>query len=155
MFMRNPQSLLIVVFFLSCTADHANDNAIRTEVANTMERYMIASRAANANAISSFYTDDAVLFEPGIKPIQTRDSIRAFLSSFPGVRVDSAVAIPDTIEVFEDIVFLWGSYFERLSFPGQPESEQHGRFVTQWVRQANGDWLIKRFFRVPITTLTF
>jgi hypothetical protein len=62
-------------------------------------------------------------------------------SSFPGVRVDVATATPDTIEVFGDKAFLWGSYFERLSFPGQPVSEQHGKFVTEWVRQTDGRWL--------------
>jgi len=57
-------------------------------------------------------------------PIRTRDSIRAFVASFPGVRVDIATATPDTIEVYGGTAFLWGSYFERLAFPGQPVSEQ-------------------------------
>lgn len=36
------------------------------------------------------------------------------------------------------------------SFPGQPVSEQHGRFVMEWVRQADGRWLIQRYYRVPL-----
>lgn len=85
-----------------------------------------------------------------VHPIQTRDSIRAFIASFPGVRVEIATATPDTIEVHGGTAFLWGSYFERLGFAGQPVSEQHGKFVTQWVRQLDGTWLIQRFFRAPL-----
>ncbi|MGH7645888.1 MAG: hypothetical protein ACREMR_09915 [Gemmatimonadales bacterium] len=72
------------------------------------------------------------------------------MASFPGVRVEVATATPDTIEVYGRTAFLWGRYFERLAFPGQPVSEQHGRFVTQWVRPPDGTWLIQRCFRVPI-----
>ena len=149
--------LSIPVFILSCASpsrdpDPAAEAATRAEVANTMQRYMVAARAVNAEAISSFYTPTAILFEPGINPIEGKESIRAFIASFPGVKVDSATATPDTIEVFGGTAFLWGSYFERLSFPGQPVSEQHGKFVTEWVRQTDGQWLIQRNFRVPVTT---
>ena len=64
--------------------------------------------------------------------------------------VDSAESMPETIEVFGDTALLWGTYFEKLSFPGQPVSEQHGRFVMEWVRQADGRWLIQRYYRVPL-----
>lgn len=117
-----------------------------------MQRYQVAARAVNPDSIAAFYTPTAVLFEPGINPVHTRDSIRAFIASFPGVRVDVATATPDTIEVWGGggTALLWGSYFERITFPGQPLSEQRGKFVAQWVRQADGTWLIHRLFRVPI-----
>jgi len=139
---------------LACTAPAASDDATdeaatRREVEAALQRYQAAARTVNADSIAPFYTPTATLFEPGIKPIQTRDSIRAFIASFPGVRVDSATATPDTIEVFGGTAYLWGSYFEKLAFPGQPESEQHGRFVMEWVRQPDGAWLIHRLFRVP------
>ncbi|MGH7426792.1 MAG: hypothetical protein ACREJ4_00215 [Candidatus Methylomirabilaceae bacterium] len=47
-----------------------------------------------------------------------RGIVRAFIASFPGVRVDSATAMPDTIEVWGGAALLWGFYFERLAFPG-------------------------------------
>ena len=131
-------------------ADAADAAATRREVAAALQRYQVAARTVNADSVAAFSAPTAILFEPGINPIQTRDSIRAFMASFPGVRVDSATATPDTIEVFGGTAYLWGSYFERLSFPGQPQSEQHGRFVMQWVRQPDGTWLIQRLFRVPV-----
>ena len=70
--------------------------------------------------------------------------------SGPGVRVDSAAVWPDTIEVFDGTALYWGRYFERLAFPGQPVSEQHGKFVIEWVRRPTGEWLIQRYYRVPM-----
>lgn len=144
-------------FLLSCSSssqdpDPATEAATRAEIVDAMQRYMVAARAVNADEIAAFYTPTAILFEPGINPIEGRETIRAFIASFPGVKVDSATTTPDTIEVFGGTAFFWGSYFERLSFPGQPVSEQHGKFVIEWVRQADGQWFIQRNFRVPVTT---
>jgi uncharacterized protein (TIGR02246 family) len=124
----------------------------RREVAEAMQRYMVAARAVDPAGMAAFFTPTGVLFEPGIFPIVTRDSIRSFLASFPGVRVDSATATPDTIEMRDDVALLWGSYFERLAFPGQPVSEQHGKFVIEWLRQPDDTWLIQRYYRVPLPT---
>jgi len=123
--------------------------ARQQEIKQSLERYMVAARAVDANAVAAFFTPTGVLFEPGIQPIESRDAIRAFMASFPGVKVEVATSTPDTIEVFGDTAMLWGSYFERLAFPGQPLSEQHGKFVMEWIRQPDGTWLIQRYFRVP------
>jgi len=147
--------LIVLVVALACAGpsrgtDPTADATSRQEVAAAMQRYMVAARAVDAEAIASFFTATGMLFEPGINPIRTRDSIKTFVASFPGVRVDSAIATPDTIEVFDGTALYWGSYFERLAFPGQPVSEQHGKFVIEWVRQPQGTWLIQRYFRVPL-----
>ena len=155
---RHPQFMryLSLGFFLvvACTSNRSDTASPesagdRAAIARTWDRYMVHARAVNADSVATFYTSNATLFEPGIFPIVTRDSIRAFMGSFPGVRVDSATAPADTIEVYGNTAYLWGSYFEKLAFPGQPESQQHGRFVIQWVKQPDGAWLIHRFYRVP------
>lgn len=111
---------------------------------------MVAARRVDAAGMAAFFASDGVLFEPGILPILSPDSIHAFLASFPGVRVDSATAVADTIEVFGQTALLWGSYFERLTFAGQPSSEQEGRFVIEWVTGPRGEWLIRRYYRIPL-----
>lgn len=149
--------LSISLHIVSCRAtgtdvDNSTIDRSRLEVTAAMERYQEAARTTNPDAIASFYTNTGVLFEPGIEPIVTKEKIRAFIASFPGVRVDVATATPDVIEVFGDTAFYWGSYFERLAFPGQPLSEQHGKFVAEWLRQADGKWLMQRLFRIPTAT---
>ena len=154
---RIPRRLFAVGLLLSACATPARepdsaaaDAAARAAIARTMERYMVHARAVNADSVAAFFTADGTLFEPGIFPIVTPDSIRAFMASFPGVQVDSATAVPDTIEVFGNTALLWGSYFEKLRFPGQPLSEQHGKFVIEWVEQPDHSWKIHRYYRVPL-----
>ena len=124
----------------------------RRGVMEALDRYLAAAKIVDPNGMSAAFTTNGVLFEPGIKPIESRDSIRAFLASFPGATVESVTAVPDTVEVYGSTAYLWGSYFERLTFPGQPRSEQHGRFVIEWLEQQDGTWQIRRYFRVPIPT---
>ena len=145
-----PRLLLSGVVWLAACANPARDDApARRAVADAMQRYQVAARSVNPDSMAALYTPTATLFEPGIMPVQTRDSIRAFIASFPGVKVHVATATPDTIEVYGNTAYLWGSYFERLDFPGQPVSEQHGKFVAQWVRQDDGRWLIQSELYVP------
>lgn len=141
---------------LACGPDrspeHPDPARARAEVGTALERYMVAARAVDPDGIAASFAPTGVLFEPGIFPITTRDSIRAFVASFPGVQVESATAVPDTIEVYGSTAYVWGRYYERLVFPGQPRSEQDGRFVMAWVRRRDGTWLIQRYFRVPLPT---
>ncbi len=137
-----------LVAHVACAS--TDSDSARRAVADAMQRYQAVALTVNPDSMAAFLTPTGTLFEPGIKPIQTRDSIRAFLASFPGVKVHVATASPDSIEVYGVTVYYWGSYFERLDFPGQPTSAQHGKFVAQWVRQDDGQWLIHRMFRVPL-----
>ena len=157
--MRLPLTswLLLATTLVALSCEASSDSpgvrdvgTARTEIAAALQRYQDAARKADASAMAASFTENGVLFEPGIRPIVTRDSIHAFLASFPGVQVHTATATPDTIDVFGDRGYLWGSYFEHLSFPGQPTSEQHGRFVTEWARQPDGTWLIARMYRIPL-----
>lgn len=144
-----PILIATIAALSACSSDDATPASARRDVADAMQRYQAVARTVNADSMAAFYTPAATLFEPGIRPIQTRDSIRAFLASFPGVKVHVATATPDSIELYRNTAYFWGSYFERLDFPGQPTSEQHGKFVAHWVRQDDGRWLIHRMFRIP------
>ncbi len=149
-------AVTVLVIALACgqrpATANRDDARVRSEIVHALDRYMVAARAVDPDGIAASFTPTGILFEPGISPIQTPDSIRAFVASFPGVQVESATAVPDTIEVFGTTAYLWGAYYERLAFPGQPRSEQHGRFVIEWLRQTDGTWLIHRYFRVPVPT---
>ncbi len=148
------RQLILAVSLTGCAGptneDYPTDAETRRQVVEAMERYQVAARSVNPDSIAAFFTESATLFEPGIMPIRGRDSIRSFIASFSGARVDSATASPDTIEIFGRTALYWGSYFERLAFPGQPVSEQHGKFVAQWVHPPGGEWLLQRLFRIPI-----
>ena len=130
--------------------ERSGGTVTREDVGAMMERYQVAARTVDPDSMASFYSATAVLFEPGIPPIRGRDAIRAFLASFPGAKVHVATATADTIELHGGMALYWGEYHERLDFPGQPTSDQRGKFVAQWVRQPAGGWLIERLYRIPL-----
>ncbi|MCE9593874.1 MAG: nuclear transport factor 2 family protein [Planctomycetes bacterium] len=145
--------VLVLTFLAACASRPLRVSPDETvaEVERAMERYMTAARAVDADAIAACFTDDGVLFEPGIEPVVSSKAIREFIASFPGVKVVEATTTIDTVELFGDTAFLWGSYFERLEFPGQPPSAQHGRFVAEWKRVGSSAWRLHRLFRVPVS----
>ena len=147
-----PAVMALAAFLGACAARNADSGApvTREQIAALMERYQVAARTVDPDSMAAFYSGTAVLFEPGIPPIRSRDSIRAFLASFPGATVHVATAEPDTIELHGGMALYWGEYHERLDFPGQPTSDQRGKFVAQWVRQPDGGWLIERMYRIPL-----
>lgn len=136
-----------LIALAGCTGPHTGT---ADEVSHAMQRYQAVAKTVNPDSMAAFFTTAGTLFEPGIPPIRTRDSIRAFLASFPGAKVHIATATPDSIEVYDRTAYYWGAYHERLDFPGQPTSEQRGKFVAQWVRQDDGTWLIHRMYRIPL-----
>ena len=103
---------------------NAAATAVRRDVNLALQRYADAARAVDASGSAAFFASNGELFEPGIRPVQTPDSIRRFIASFPGVHVDSATLTADTIDVFDTAALVWGSYYERLRFAGQPPSSQ-------------------------------
>lgn len=159
--MNSPRlaAVMLLATFLTTSAGcetrptgkrNAAATAVRREVNLALQRYADAARAVDANGSAAFFASNGVLFEPGIPPIQSPDSIRAFIASFAGVQVDSAALTADTVDVFDNTALVWGSYYERLRFAGQPPSSQHGRFVMKWVQQPNRNWLIEKYYRIPL-----
>jgi uncharacterized protein (TIGR02246 family) len=121
-----------------------------TVIEARMQAYVQALRVMDVERMASFFSATGELFEPGIAPIHGRGSILSFLKAFPGVVVDSASVQTRAVEVFGNTALLWGSFHEKLSFPGQPTSEQDGRFVAEWEQQADSTWLIERLYRIPL-----
>jgi ketosteroid isomerase-like protein len=144
-------ALATIVACTSAARETAADiDRAASEVRMRLAGYASASASVDAERSSAFFSQSGTLFEPGIPPIVGADSIRAFVASFPGVKVDSAMLRADTVEVFGRTALVWGTYYERLSFPGQPQSSQHGRFVMEWKRGTDDSWLIERYYRIPL-----
>jgi len=143
-------TVLLAVLAGACTVASTEEAQARRDVLARMDAYTAAARAVDADRSSAFFTDQGTLFEPGIVPIVSRDSIRAFIKSFPGVIVDSATAVAETVEVFDRTAIVWGTYYERLRFAGQPPSAQYGRFVMEWRHEPYKIWRIQRYYRVPL-----
>lgn len=115
-----------------------------------MQEYATTTLSMDVEKMAAFFSPMAELFEPGIPPIVTRDSILAFMRSFSGAKVNLAEVEARMIDVHDSSAYYWGSYHENLDFPGQPTSDQHGLFVAKWTLHRDSTWLIERMYRIPM-----
>lgn len=55
----------------------------------------------------------------------------------------------ESVEVFGDVAYQWGTYAQRAALKGQPLKEYRGRFVVKWRRGPDGRWLVLRLMTNP------
>lgn len=100
----------------------------------------------NVDSIVPLFADDAVLAFPDAPDARGQAAIREMLTkSFGAVKVESLEAHADTIDVLDDVAYEWGTYNERYVETGKPATQEEGRYVIRWARQADGSWRISRF----------
>ena len=98
----------------------------------------------NADSVAAQFAPTGELLGGGGDPVRGPDAVRAFLSSFGKVQVDSAVTEVTASTVSGDRVTLWGTFSQRAVLGSGAPLHPHGRFVAEWVRDASGRWLIQR-----------
>ena len=126
-----------------------NDAAALKGIEKLRQRDVAASKAYDAEALASLWTEDAVTLAPGQPPTYGKEAIRAKLAS-----VSAAAAQLEVLEyqeVFEETLILgdyaieWGYIHgrERMRSGGHV---QQSRFKVMRVlkRQSDGSWLFHR-----------
>ena len=122
--------------------------ASERQVRAAMDEYGRRLRAFTPDTLSALFASNGHMYEPGIH-VAGRDSIRGFMRSFAGVKIDSAVIDVDTVEVYDSTAYLWGTFRESYTMPGQPMTNESGRFIVRYVQEATGAWMIQRFMVQP------
>jgi uncharacterized protein (TIGR02246 family) len=118
----------------------------REAVRRQSARLTAAWPSGNVDSIMPLFTDDAVLLFPDAPDSRGQSAIRETLTNaFGSLKVESLEAHIDTIEVFDDAAYEWGTYHERYVETGKPATQVEGRYLFRWARQADGTWRISRF----------
>jgi uncharacterized protein (TIGR02246 family) len=100
----------------------------------------------NLDSIMPLFANDAVLLFPEMPDTRGQAAIRELLGSvFGTLKIESLETRVDTIEVFDDVAYEWGRFRERYTETGKPPTQEEGRYVMRWARQADGSWHVTRF----------
>lgn len=104
-----------------------------------------AIAAGNLEALSHYYTDDAVQLPPDAPPLVGWSQIEASLE-----RELDGITLSSTIDVIEivirgDLAYAWGHY-RGIVTPkdGDPSTRTSGSFLDVLRREAHGSWQIAR-----------
>jgi uncharacterized protein (TIGR02246 family) len=112
----------------------APDPAARQAIEAAVSRYVAASNQGDAEALTSLYTEDAVLLPPDHAPVHGRDAIGEFWrqGTDPGLEVRTL-----RVEVDGSVGYLVGQY----NLPSTAEEPaDSGKYVMCLRRQRDGSW---------------
>ncbi len=118
----------------------------REAVRRQSNRFTAAWPTENVDSIMLLVADDAVFAFPEGPDVRGRTAIRETLTNaFGSLKVEMLQAHIDTIEVFDDAAYEWGTYDERFTETGKPPVQVEGRYLLRWARDPDGTWRISRF----------
>jgi uncharacterized protein (TIGR02246 family) len=128
------------------TSTPANDPAmVRAYIDSADADALAAVKAGDIPRWSAWYTDDAVLLNPGAPAARGRTAIEAQMKNmFDGATIESGGFKADDVIVEGDVAIETGSYDWTLKLKDGKVVPDKGKFVTVWRRQADGGWKIIR-----------
>ena len=111
-----------------------------------MGKYNQCFSQMNANCIASLYTSDGEIYSTGLLQASGTDAIRSFMNqSFNNARIDSFTATIDSIIINGEDAVVIGATDEKTTNTANQSNEAKMRYITEWIGQPNGQWLLKRF----------
>ena len=130
-----PVMLVLAVLLAGCAAHpRPADAGAREAIEAAVRRYVAASNAGDAEALSDLYADDAVLLPPDHEPVRGRDAIGAYWShgTDEGLEVTTL-----SVEVDGGLGYLVGRYRPPAT---DEEPADSGKYVMCLKRQRDGSW---------------
>jgi uncharacterized protein (TIGR02246 family) len=119
---------------------------VEQSIRDSSQRFSQAMIAGDIEAVSSFYTDDAIILPQGTPQVQGIDGIRGeFDRMFAAGMKPTAFALnPQTIVVSEagDLAYEIGTFTWTGPGPDGAEMTDNGKYVAIWKPTATGEWKI-------------
>ena len=125
--------MLVSLLLAACASTNSSSDA-DAYIRSAVPRFISAFNAADVNAISAFYADDAVVLAPNSPAAKGMAAIRQTYGAFFGMKPSLTFA-PDSITQSGDMATEIGHY--TMTMGG---GRDQGNYVAVWRRQSNGDW---------------
>ena len=142
-------ALLLGGALAGCQATaNLNVGKAKAAVEVTMKAYA-ASLAQGPTATAAFYPPDGELIE-GTTSHRGPREVQAYLQPiFDKVDIADARMDSESVEIYGNIAYQWGTYSQRAALKGQPLKEYKGRFVAKWRMEPDGHWRMLRLMTNP------
>jgi ketosteroid isomerase-like protein len=101
-----------------------------------------ASEGRDVERILSFWTDDAVVYAPGLPAIVGKDALRQYVRDslqIPGFQI-SWMSKDATLSPDGNLAYMFSRNAVTLNLPDGTPTTTEGRAVTIWRRESGGEW---------------
>ena len=107
-----------------------------------MEWARFAATGKDVEKILSYWSDDAVVYPPGVAAVSGKAAIRSYISTslrtpFFSISWKPAQAV---VAASGDLGYTMGSNEITFADPKGKVTRAHGRYLTVWRRSGNGPW---------------
>ena len=134
----------VVAFFATACNHTANTHNADVQAIKDLETQWNQDYASkNADKLSSYYADNAVLMTPGMDAVSGKDAIQKMIAQ---MTADPALSLKFQASVVDaaksgDMAYSQGTYTMTMTDPKtkQPVND-HGSYVTVYHKQADGSW---------------
>lgn len=134
-------SLLTTLGCMSTDTTRMDGGGAESYIRSAAPRFISAFNAGDADALTGFYADDAVLLAPNAEIARGTAAIRdSWASMFPmKPRLNFSA---DRIVESCDLAYEYGRYQMQMTPPGGSMMSDSGKYATVWRRMPNGEWKI-------------
>ncbi len=144
---RAPQAAVFMVW-VGCHAAWAQSAG--EQIIAALERYRVAVLELDIDSEVASFTEDAQLSQGSEPAVQGRTTIRALLQSQAGFKVVGYELHTTATRVQGQTAIQNGFYGQRTISPQHQSKIVKGVFEVEWLRQADGSWLISRLHTDPV-----
>ena len=102
----------------------------------------LASEGGDLERILSYWTDDAVVFAPGLPVVVGKDALRQYVQAsmqIPGFRI-TWTSTDVTFSPDGNLAYLFSRNAVTMNTPSGTPNTTVGRAVTIWRRESDGEW---------------
>lgn len=101
-----------------------------------------ASEGRDVDLILSYWTDDAVVYAPGLPPLVGKSALREYVEGsmkIPGFRI-SWTTTDVTLSDDGTLAYMFSRNKVEMNAPDGTPVTTEGRAVTVWRRESDGEW---------------
>ena len=103
------------------------------------------------DCMAAAFAPDGEVYSTGLLQASGPQAIRSYWNaSFSAARLDSLAATVDSIVISGGVAVVLGTYDEKTTDTAGNANEIKLHYVAEWIRQADGSWLLHRISTVPV-----
>ena len=153
---RAPGALIALLLWPGLLLGQRTDPGPQSDARRGIDRgnaeYIAAFARADADGVAAVYDADGVRLGDDGKVLRGRGAIAGDVRAFVQVAGPVTVTLATTrVWLVDDLAYETGDWSYTFTPTGKPQQRVGGKYVSTWVRQADGGWKIESDLAVPGT----